>query len=96
LPSPHASGALLLASSRTLPIVFTIELPVETPRASFPPVHGDDSVTNAVDTVSQDSRSTSYNITKARARAEGFVDFANLTHTTRNTPRADTIAVLLA
>jgi hypothetical protein len=36
----HASGVPLSASSRMLPAIFTIELPVEMPRASFPPVHG--------------------------------------------------------
>jgi hypothetical protein len=51
-----------------LPVVSTIELPVETSRVSFPPVHGGGRVTNAVDMVSQDFHPTRYNITTARAR----------------------------
>jgi hypothetical protein len=35
-----------------------VELPAETLRASFPPVHGSGRITNLVDTVSQDSRPT--------------------------------------
>jgi hypothetical protein len=41
--------------------------------ASFPLVHGGGRITNTVDTVSQDSHPTQYNITTARARAEEFV-----------------------
>jgi hypothetical protein len=52
--SPRASGAPLLASSRTLSAIFTIELLAETSWASFPPVHGGGHTTNTVDAVSQD------------------------------------------
>jgi hypothetical protein len=48
-------------SSRTLPVVSTIELPAETPWTSFPPVHGGSRDINSVVTVSQDSRLTRYN-----------------------------------
>jgi hypothetical protein len=74
-PFPRASGAPLPASSRTLPTVFTIELPAETLRASFLLVHGGGYDTNSVVTVSQDFRTTRYNITMARARAKGFCGF---------------------
>jgi hypothetical protein len=57
-----------------LPAVFTIELPVATPRALFPPVHGGGRITNVVDTVSQDSCPLDI-ITTARTRAEGLCGF---------------------
>ena len=56
-PSPHASGASL-SFPRMLPVVSTIELPIKSPRASFPLVHGGGRTTNAVDAVSQDSYPT--------------------------------------
>jgi hypothetical protein len=57
-----------------LPTVFTIELLLgETSWASFPSIDGVDPTTNAVGVVSQDSRSTLYNITTTRTRAERFV-----------------------
>jgi hypothetical protein len=87
-PSPRASGATLLASSRTLPVVFTIELPVGTPRALFPLVHGGGHIINVVGVVSQDSRPTQYNITTARARVKRFMGCSNLTQQPRNKPRA--------
>jgi hypothetical protein len=62
-------------------------------RASFPPIHSDVHTTNAVGVVSQGSHPTRYNITTARARAEGFVDCSNLTQEPRNKPRASTKAV---
>jgi hypothetical protein len=52
----YASG-----SSWMLPVVFTIELPAKTLRASFPLVHGGGCDTNLAVTVSQDSRPTQYN-----------------------------------
>jgi hypothetical protein len=55
-----------LDSSRTLPAVSTIELPAEMPWASYPPVHGGSRDTNAVVTVSQDSRPTRYNYNGSR------------------------------
>jgi hypothetical protein len=71
-PFPHASGAQLPASSRMLPDVFTIELPVETSWFSFPPVHGGDRFTNTVDTVSQDSLPTQYNYNSSH-KSRGFL-----------------------
>jgi hypothetical protein len=69
-PSPCASGAPLPASSRTLPVVFTIELPTETPRASFSPVHCGGRTTSSVDMVSQDSCPTQYNYNGSRKSRE--------------------------
>jgi hypothetical protein len=83
-PSPHTSGAPLPASSRTLPVIFTIELPDETPRASFPPVHGGGRDTNSLIKVSQDSCSAQYNITTAHTRNDRFCGFSKLTQLTRN------------
>ena len=56
-PSPCASGSptcLPVSLSRMLPTVFTIKLPVKTPRTLFPPVHGGGHTTNAVGVISQD------------------------------------------
>jgi hypothetical protein len=61
---------MLPVPSRTLHPIFTIEIPAKTLWASFPPVHGGGRVTNAANTVSQDSRPTWYNITTARSRAK--------------------------
>jgi hypothetical protein len=69
-PSLHASGAPLSASSRMLPVVFTIELSVKTLRASFHPVHDGGRTINVVGVVSKTFSSLGINIT-ARARAEG-------------------------
>jgi hypothetical protein len=69
-PSPHASGALLSASSRMLPVVFTIELSVKTSRVSFPPAHDGGRTINVVGVVSKTFSSLGINIT-ARTRAEG-------------------------
>jgi hypothetical protein len=49
-----------------LPTVSTIELPTETSRASFPPVHGGGRDINLVVTVSQDSRPTQDNYNGSR------------------------------
>jgi hypothetical protein len=57
-----------------LPAVSTIELPAETLRASFPPVHGGDRDTNAVVTISQDTRPTRYNYNGSR-KSQGVVRF---------------------
>ena len=56
-PSPRASGSptcLSASLSRTLPAVFTIKLPAETPHALFPPVYGGGHTTNVVGVISQD------------------------------------------
>jgi hypothetical protein len=67
--------------------VSTIELPVKSSCASFPLVHGGGRITNAVDTVLQDSRTTRYNYNCSH-KSRGVCGFANLTHTARNKPRA--------
>jgi hypothetical protein len=70
VPSPHASGALLPAPfGRSLPSPLSSFRP-KTPRASFPPVHGGGRDTNAVVTVSQDSRPTRYNYNGSRKSRE--------------------------
>ena len=56
---PHAQAGLRLSHSwqslsRMLPIVFTIKLLAEPPRALFPSVHGGGHTTNAVGVISQD------------------------------------------
>ena len=55
---PHAQVGLWCAfrqgSHGSLPTVFTIKLPAKTPRALFPPVHGDGHTTNMVGVISQD------------------------------------------
>jgi hypothetical protein len=79
-PFPRASDAPLSASSRTLPTVFTIELPIKTSWASFPPVHGGGRITNVVDTVLQDSRPTRYNYNgscKSRGAMWVFINSLN-------------------
>jgi hypothetical protein len=81
-PSPRASGAPLPAPLRRSPAVSTIELPAETPRASFPPVHGGGRDTNTVVTVSQDSRPTRYNYNGLR-KSRGLCGFTKLTQLTR-------------
>ena len=60
-----------------LPVVSTIELPPETPWASFPPVHGGGRDTNAVVTVSQDSRPTRYNYNGSH-KSQGVMCFSKL------------------
>jgi hypothetical protein len=79
-PSPRTSGAPLLASSRMLPAVLTIELPAETPWASFPRIHGGGCTTNSVGTVSQDCRPTQYNITMSHTRVvwRNRLDYSSL------------------
>jgi hypothetical protein len=55
---PHVQGGLRSAfwqaSPGPLPVVFTIKLPVEPPRALFPSVHGGGHTTSSVGVVSQD------------------------------------------
>jgi hypothetical protein len=67
-----------------LRVVSTIELPAETLRALFPPVHGGDRDTNAVVTVSQDSHPTRYNYNGSHKSQGGFVGFSKLTQLTKN------------
>ena len=79
-PSPRARCSAS-GSSRTLPVVSTIDVPAETPQASFPSVHGGGRDTNAVVTVSQDSRPTRYNNGSRKSRWVGGL--SKLTQLTR-------------
>jgi hypothetical protein len=73
-PSPRSSGAPLLAPlGRSLPSPLS-SFRWKTPRASFPPVHGGGRDTNAVVTISQDSRPTLYNYNGSR-KSQGVVIF---------------------
>jgi hypothetical protein len=81
-PSPHASGALLLAPlGRSSPSPLSSFRP-KTLRASFPPVHGSGHDTNVVVTVSQDSRPTRYNYNGSH-KSRGLCGFTKLTQLTR-------------
>jgi hypothetical protein len=62
------------SSSRTLPAVPLSSFRQKMPRASFPLVHDGGSDTNAVVTVSQDSRPTRYNYNGSR-KSRGVVWF---------------------
>jgi hypothetical protein len=74
-PSPRASSASLSVSSWKLSVVFTIELPTKTPRASFPPIHGDSHTTNLVGVVSQDSRPHSIQLQRLMQEPRDFYGF---------------------
>jgi hypothetical protein len=79
-PSPRACGASLLASSRTLPAIFTIELLTEMSQALFPPVHNGGRTINSVDAVSQYSRPTQHNYNGSlRSRGVLWVLLTSLT-----------------
>jgi hypothetical protein len=71
-------------SSRMLLAVFTIKLPVETPRTLFPPVHGGGRIINAVDPVSQDSRPHLVQLQWLAQELRGCVGFSKLTQLTRD------------
>jgi hypothetical protein len=79
-PSPHASGALLPAPLGRSPPSPLSSFQPKTLRASFPLVHGDGHDTNAVVTVSQDSRPTLYNYNDS-CKSRGVVWFYK-THST--------------
>jgi hypothetical protein len=80
-PSPRASGALLSALlGRSLPSPLS-SFRLKTPRASFRLVHGGSRDTNAVVTVSQDSRPTRYNNGSCKSRGVGGL--SKLTQLTR-------------
>jgi hypothetical protein len=81
-PSPRASGSPLLAPLRRSPPSPLSSFWPKTPRASFPPVHGGGRDTNAVVTVSQDSRPTRYNYNGSR-KSRGLCGFTKLTQLTR-------------
>jgi hypothetical protein len=81
-PSPRASGAPLPAPLGRSPPSQLSSFRLKTPWASFPPVHGGGRDTNAVVTVSQDSRPTRYNY-NARPRAKRLYGFTTLSQLTR-------------
>jgi hypothetical protein len=81
-PSPRTSGAPLLAPLRRSLLSPLSSFRPKTPWASFPLVHSGDRDTNAVVTVSQDSRPTRYNYNGSR-KSEGLCGFTKLTQLTR-------------
>jgi hypothetical protein len=81
-PSPCASGSSLPAPLGRSSLSSLSSFRPKTPWALLPPVHYDGRDTNAVVTVSQDSRPLG-TITAARARAEGLFGFSKLTQLTR-------------
>jgi hypothetical protein len=74
VPSPRASGAPLPVLLGRCPSSPLSNFRPKTPRALFPPVHGGGRDTNAVVTVSQDSRPTRYNYNASR-KSRGVVWF---------------------
>jgi hypothetical protein len=80
-PSPRASGAPLLAPLGRSPPSPLSSFGLKTPRASFPPVHGGGRDTNAVVTVSQESRLSRYNNGSRKSRGVGGL--SKLTQLTR-------------
>jgi hypothetical protein len=80
-PSPCTSGAPLLALVGRSPPSPLSSFRLKTPRASFPPVHGGGRDTNAVVTISQDSRPTRYNNGSHKSRGVGGL--SKLTQLTR-------------
>jgi hypothetical protein len=81
-PSPRASGAPLPAPlGRPLPSPLS-SFRLKMSRASFPSVHGGGRDTNAVVTVSQDSRPTQYNFYGSR-KSRGVGGLSKLTQLTR-------------
>jgi hypothetical protein len=81
-PSPRVSGASLPAPLGRSPPSPLSSFRLKTSRASFPSVHGGGHDTNAVVTISQDSRPLG-TITTARARAKGLCGFSKLSRLTR-------------
>jgi hypothetical protein len=81
-PSPRASGALLPAPLGRSPSSPLSSFQLKTPRALFPLVHGGGRDTNAVVTVSQDSRPTWYNYYGSR-KSRGVGGLSKLTRLTR-------------
>jgi hypothetical protein len=82
-PSPRASGAPLPAPLGRSPPSPLSSFWLKMSWASFPPVHGGGRDTNAVVTVSQDSRPPLGTITMARARAKRLCGLSKLTQLTR-------------
>jgi hypothetical protein len=80
-PSPRASGAPLPAPLGRSPSSPLSSFRLKTPRALFPLVHGGGHDTNAVVTVSQDSRPTQYNNGSCKSRRVGGL--SKLTQLTR-------------
>jgi hypothetical protein len=81
-PSPHAGGAPLPAPLGRSPPSPLLSFRPKTPRASFPLLHGGGCDTNAVITVSQDTRPTRYNYNGSR-KSRGLCGFTKLTQLTR-------------
>jgi hypothetical protein len=81
-PSPCASGAPLLAPLRRSPSSPLSSFWLKMSRASFPLVHGGGRDTNAVVTVSQDSRPTRYNY-NGSLKSQGVGGLSKLTQLTR-------------
>jgi hypothetical protein len=91
-PSPHASGAPLPAPLGRSPSSPLSSFRSKMPRASFPLVHGGVRDTNAVVTLSQDSRPTQYNYNDSR-KSRGVVWFYKTHSTNYGSPRASAKAV---
>jgi hypothetical protein len=81
-PSSRASGAPLSAPLGRSPPSPLSSFRLKTSRASFPPVHGGGRDTNAVVTVSQDSRPTRYNYNDSH-KSRGVGGLSKLTQLTR-------------
>ena len=88
-PSPRASGSptcLPASLSQMLPVVFTIGLSAEMPRALFPPVHGGGHTTNVVGVISQDFKPL--RCTTLVLTSTGWQEVCKPHLNTRQTPRA--------
>jgi hypothetical protein len=81
-PYPRASGALLPAPLRRSPSSPLSSFRLKTSRASFPLVHGGGRDTNAIVTISQDSRPTRYNY-YGSCKSRGVGGLSKLTQLTR-------------
>jgi hypothetical protein len=81
-PSPRASGAPLSAPLGRSPSSPLSSFRLKTPRVSFPLVHGGGRDTNAVVTVSQDSRPTRYKY-NGSDKSRGVGGLSKLTQLTR-------------
>jgi hypothetical protein len=82
-PSPRASGASLPAPLGRSPPSPLSSFQMKTSRASFPPVHDGERDTNAIVTVSQDSRPTRYNYNGLH-KSRGGGGLSKLTQLTRS------------
>jgi hypothetical protein len=73
----HVQVVLRFRLLSDAPAVSTIELPTETPWASFPPIHSGGRGTNVVLTVSQDSRPHLVQLQWLAQEPRGCVVFQN-------------------